>query len=241
MAKNNFRVPASERDEFARLVRRANAKIYANMKYIQQEEITSDSAKRALLGHKATPEGWHTAKTPFSRSVKFGGFTDSNGRQISGENEYKAYKRMLERFAESGEHDPETLKQGYYESIIKSLNVVADNIGEGILTTRKKLPANLAKKIQDLTLEQMTHYFDEGDISEDFEYRGYRGEDYADVFDRKSFVDVTMQRINTLKELYPSKEQKALKATYGKKYPNKTITQLESMHKRATQRKLKKK
>ena len=240
MAKSNFRVPQNERNEFNNLVRKANRRIYANMKYIQQEGIESDAARRALLGRQATPDTWHTSKTPFSRSVKFNAFTDSNGREISGEQAYKSYKRMLERFAVEGEHDPQNLKQGYYESIIKSLNVVADNIGEGVLTTKKRLPANLAKKIGDLTLEQMTHYFDEGDISEDFEYRGYRGEDYADVFDRQSFVDVTMQRINTLKELYPSKEQRELKAMYGAKYPNKTITQLESLHRRRLKRQGKK-
>lgn len=246
MKKNDIYIlPTSARREYNALVQRANRRIISNMKYIQQEEIQSEQVQRSLLGKFVEPENWHGGKVAFSRSVKFEPrtITDERGieRKISGEQAYKLYLRQLEKYG--GIEEPRTvegLKEGYYKAIIKNLTTVAlDN--PGVLTAKGQLPANIAKKVREMSLEQMQHYFAEVDVAEDLEYLPYSGEDYNGVT-REEFVQVTMQRLNTLKEIYPSKEQRAIREAFrGTQHEGKAIHELEKVMKRKTRKAPKKK
>lgn len=229
MKKNDsFIIPEEERKDFDLLVQRANRRIISNMKYIQKEEIKDPATQRALIGKFTDPLEWQGRKTAFSRSVRF-----------SSEKEYKQYLRTVDKFGSLEEpRTVEGLREGYAKAIIKSLTTVAiDN--PGVLTAKGRLPANIAKKVREMSLEQMKHYFEEGDPADDIEYLPYSGEDYYGV-DRQQFVDITMKRLNTLKEIYPSKKQRLLRETYGKKHPNKQIFELEKMFDRDVKKKAKK-
>lgn len=208
MARNKkqsiYKIPEDDLREYRRLVQRANRQIYKNMKYIQQENIKSESTQRALLGHKADRAAWVSDKTPFSRAIKFKPITTANGRTISGEEQYKQYRRMLERFGgDSAEHTPEAMKERYYQSIVRSLTTLAESSGATVMTKKGHLPKAVTNAIKSMTLEQMTHYFDEGDPSDDLDYIYYKWEDYDNVTSRKEFVDLTKRQINRLKEIYP--------------------------------------
>ena len=116
MAKSSkYVVPASDRREFDRMVQRANRRINANLKYIQQEDIQSESAKRSLMSDYADRSNWHTEKTVFSRSIKF-----------SSKREYEQYRRHVMQWGdEKAERTVEGLKEGYERAIIKSLTTAA--------------------------------------------------------------------------------------------------------------------
>lgn len=196
MAKNDkFIVPKKDRKNFDLLVQRANRRIKANMKYIQQEGIQSEVAQRSLLSDYADSNNWASAKTVFSRSKTF-----------SSEKAYKQYVRHVKQWgAKNYERNPEKVKKGYYKAIINALTTTAiDNGGGGILTQNRRLPGNLAKQVKEMSLEQMTHFFTEADPAEDLEYLPYSGEDYIGV-DRQQFIDITESKLNALKKIYPSK------------------------------------
>lgn len=199
MSKNDFyRVPADQQAEFNLMIQRANRRIKSSLKFIQSEDIKSENARRALLGDYASPSAWHTEKTPFSRSKIF-----------ASEKEYKQFTRHVEQW---GGHDfkrsAETIKEGYYKSIISALTTVAiDNGGGGILDKRGRLPTKITKALRGLSLEQISNFFDHADPTEDIEYYGFSSDEYYGV-DRDEFIDITMGKINALKELFPYDQDK---------------------------------
>lgn len=208
MAKNkDFIVPKEQQADFNLLIQRANRRIKANLKYIQKEDIRSDTAQRALVGDYVDQGAWHTSKTVFSRSKRF-----------SSEKEYKQFVRHVMKWGDPEQpRTAESVKEGYYKAIINALTVTAlDNGGGGILTKKGHLPANIAKKVRDLSLEQMTHFFGEADPADDLEYLPYSGEDYIGV-DRQMFVDITMAKLNALKTIYPDRNPKPKKKVKKRK------------------------
>lgn len=199
MAKNKFIVPKDQQTEFDRLIQRANRRIKANLKYIQQEDIKSESATRSLVSDYNSPSNWHTQKTVFSRSKVF-----------ESEREYKQYRRHVEQWgADTRDFDRSVtkIKQGYYENIIKALTTTAQDNGALI---NDRLPEGLAEKIEKMTLEQLTNFFGDGDPTEDIENMRWGSDLYAGV-DAGEFADITSAHINRLEKLYPAK-QKARKA-----------------------------
>lgn len=194
---SKFIVPKKDRKEFDRLIQRANRRIQANLKYIQQEDIKSDVAKRALVSDYVDQSNWATGKTVFSRSKSF-----------SSEKAYKQYLKHVKQWgAKKPRRNEEKIKKGYYKAIINALTTTAiDNGGGGILTKSGRLPGNIAKQVKELSLEQMTHFFAEADPAEDLEYLPYSGEDYIGV-DRQQFIDITESKLNALKKIYPAKSK----------------------------------
>ena len=207
MAKTvkGYTVPAGERTEFDRMVQRANRRIIANMKYIQQEEISSEGAKRALLSDYVDRGEWATEKTVFSRSIKF-----------NSKREYESYKRHVMQWGASEQQRAayeaknnhtltdrtlDGIKEGYQKAIIKSLTDSA--IANNIEFKNGRLPGNIVKKIRGLTLEQLTHFFENSDPIDDLEYLPYSEIDFNGV-DSAGFVDNVDSIINGLKWVYPT-------------------------------------
>lgn len=198
MTKNKgFVIPRDNWKEFDRLVQRANRKILSNMAYIQKEEIKSDVTKRALLSDYADRSAWHTQKITFSRSKRF-----------TNEKEYEQTVRQLEKWGNpnSGDYkDPESLKAGYYKSIIRALTTTAIENG-GILDEKGNLPRNIKRRIKNLSLEQMANFFDHGDPSEHFEKQGFSSDDFLGV-DEDEFIETLDGTLNKLRKLYPKKRK----------------------------------
>lgn len=208
MAKNKggYRVPKDQQTEFDRMVQRANRRIKASLKYIQQENIKSDHTIRSLVSDYGDPSTWATSKTTFSRSKWF-----------NSEKDYKDFKRHVGEWGakDTFARDPEEIKADYVEAIIKSLTKVAvDN--PGVMTKNDRLPGNLSKKIRELSLEQLTEFFEYADPTEDIESNRFSSVDYEGV-DREDFVAVTMARLNGLKELVPDNRSSERRAVETKK------------------------
>lgn len=203
---SKFVVPAGDRKEFDLLVQRANRRIKSSLKYIQQEDIKSDTAQRALVSDYVDQSSWHSAKTVFSRSKTF-----------ASEKAYKQYVRHISQWGgKEFERSVDSVKEGYYKAIIQALTTTALDNGNGVLTEKGRLPSNLAKKIKDLSLEQMTNFFDHSDPTETIESQGWSSDEYIGV-DRGEFVDITTAHINSLKQLFPAKTKPKRKARKTKK------------------------
>ena len=195
MSKSKYIVPASDRREFDRMVQRANRRINANLKYIQQENIKSESAQRALMSDYADRSNWNTPKTVFSRSIKF-----------NSKKEYEQYKRHVMQWgAESPERTVEGLKEGYERAIIKSLTTAA--IDNNIPLKNGRLPGNIRSKIKGLSLEQMTHFFHNDEPVSDMEYLPYSEVDFNGV-DEDGFIDNVDTIINSLQNIYPNANER---------------------------------
>ena len=197
MAKNDFfTVPADQQKEFNLMIQRANRRIKASLKYIQEENIQSDNAMRALVGDYASQTAWHSEKTPLSRSKKF-----------SSEKAYKQFVRHVMNWGDVKDNprSVENIKKGYYKSIVSALTTVAiDNGGGGILDEKGRLPSKITRALRGLSLEQISNFFDHADPTEDIEYYGFSSDEYYGV-DRDEFIDITIGKINALKTIFPNK------------------------------------
>lgn len=202
MARNNdiYKVPKELRQDFSLLVQRANRRIMSNLKYIQKEDIKDPRIHEALLGVKVDHADWHTQKTPFSRSIVFRAKKTEDGRTITAEQQYKSYTRALEKYAD---RNIEEVREGYYKNIIKSLTTLA--IDTGNLDEKGKLPANLARRIKNLSTEQLVHFFDD-DPTERIEGLRWGSDDYEGA-DMDQFVDVTVAHLKALRQVYPKKRK----------------------------------
>lgn len=219
MTKNNvYYVPADQRRDFNLLVQRANRRIKASFKYIQEEKgITDPRTLGTIFGDYA----YDQSPTPYSRSIKF-----------QSESAYKAYKRSLMRW---GEEVPKNVKdptkylsekkikqtrKGYIQNATQALNTLATELG--IPLDNGKLPENLYHKLSHLSTEQLTHFFDE-DIGDMIDGQRW-GSDQYEGADRDQFVDITIARINTLKQLYPRSQNKSKGKSVKKKKSKKKAT-----------------
>lgn len=220
MAK--YRIPKSEDKEFDLLIQRANRRIKSQLKTIDKYGITQDSTKRSLIGIYSDPTEWQTQNAPFSRSKTF-----------KSEKEYLQFKRHVSQWGgEDFERSEDRIREKYVKVIIQALNKVAltsDN--GGIFTKTGRLPGNLAKKIRELSLEQLTNFFEHADPTEALETQGWGSDKYIDA-DRKQFVDVTVAHINTLKELFPESKAESKKTKPKKRKAKKGAKKRKSKKKK---------
>lgn len=199
MAKNErYVIPVEDRKDFDLLVQRANRRIKASLKYIQKEDIKSESAQRALVSDYYNQSAWYTSKTVFSRSKTF-----------ANEKAYRSFIRHVEQWGgTSFDRSVTKVKEAYQKSIIRALTTTAIDNGNGVLTPSGRLPGGIAKQIKELSLEQLTNFFDHSDPTESIEYQGWASDMYLGV-DSGEFVDITTAHLNALRTLFPAKPKKA--------------------------------
>lgn len=209
MAKNNYVVPKELQHEYKMLIQRANRRVKANLKYIQKENITNDHTQRSLVGSFNDPVKWATGRMPFSRSNKGRYIWDADtGTQkfveFTSERDFKQYLKHLEKWGEQtkrgelfGAH-PEKIKQDYKSSIIKALNQIKDQYS--ISLPGGKLPKEVLKAIDSMSLEQITNFFANGDPSEDIEISQFNSDDFIHVETAEDFTDVVTSRIAAIKK-----------------------------------------
>lgn len=232
MAKNNnkYRVPIEEVKDYKLLVQRANRRIQKSLQYIQDQNIKEHSTIRALVSDYSDSKEWTSEKIVFSGSVKF-----------ESKKDYEDYKKHISEWGSKGknsedyERNPEQIRKGYEKAIIKALTTTAIENGDGaILTKNGRLPYNLAKRIKNMTLEQLTNFFSGGgDPTEDIESARFDSYEYLGV-DRETFVSITEARLNSLEELYPDnrpKEQKTIQKNKSKSNKKKSKRRKKSKRK----------
>lgn len=187
--KRGYTVPESERKAYKMLVQKANRHIKSNLKLIDKYSITDRDTKRVLLNMYENRDNWNTKSTPLSRSVKF-----------SSKTEYNQYIKHLEKMANSSY---QSSIKGYKQAVLVQLERIA--IEYNIAMPNGKLTKEIKKAVNSMTLEQLVHWFNMGDVTEDIESQQYGSDDYAYATDWEDFVDTTMTRIADLIRVYPNK------------------------------------
>lgn len=188
--KSNFyKVPESDLKDYKLLVQQANRQVKRNLKYLEDNNITSLNTTRSLAFNYQDKENWITEKTVFSRATKF------ESRQ-----DYQNYIRHLEKMAGAR---PKELEKDYRATIVDRLQRTA-NIW-GIDLPDNKISDDLIKEVNEMNLEQLQNWFEIGDPEEDIEVSQFGSDDYFGVSDYEDFRDVTLTRIGWLKKTYKKK------------------------------------
>lgn len=184
--KNNYSVPEEMRHDYKMLVQRANRHIKALEKAMIQEGINDPDSQFRLLGQYVDREQWHTKSTPLSRSVVFKSKTA-----------FEQYEQHLKKIAE---RDIRSIKKGYRDSVVGQLYHIA--INNNISMPNGKLPKEMIAKVDSMTLPQLLHWFDMGDIEDDMEAQRVGTDDFAFVTDWEDFVDTFDTRMADLQRVY---------------------------------------
>lgn len=210
MAKNNrgYTVPKELQHAYKMAVQRANRRVKSNLKYIEQNQITSHHTRRALVGSFGYDNSWAGKTTPFSRSIK-GRFIlnadtgEQEFREFKNKTEFDQYMSYLNKWGEETKKGelfathPKKIIEGYRQSIIKSLNQIKDHYN--ISLPNGQIPKEILKEIDSMTLEQITNFFGNGDPSEDMEISQFSSDDFLDVENADDFKDVVLSRIASIK------------------------------------------
>ena len=207
-------VPTDARAEYRQMIQRANRRVLANLKYLKDNGIKDNQVKTMLVGDFSSKRKWATTKSPFSSSTKF-----------SSKKEYDQFMRFVSRWGEDtgrrGGHkaDPKAIEAGYRDSILKSISGLVRNKGISLEEWKGQLPPELMKEINELSIEQMTHFYRVVDPSGEVELFDSDQVEYEDVDD---FLDYMKGITSELKKFYPVAEKKVTKKGKRKKSRRKT-------------------
>ena len=213
MAEGRYIVPTDARAEYRRIIQRANRRILANLNYLSENKIRDNHIKVLLAGDFTNKQKWSTQKSPFHTRTTF-----------ESEKAYKAYMTHVMQWGEDtgkkGEYQRSvnSLKEGYKSSIYKALNGLINHKGISLEEYGGDLPPELKSRLENLTLEQMTHFFryidpNTGDL-EEFD------SDQLASDTVESFIDYVGTIMRSIEHFYPRK--KSTKAGTRKKTRRKT-------------------
>lgn len=202
-------VPTDARAEFKKTIQRANRRILSNVKYISENNIRDNYVKNLLAGDYARKKNWTTKSTPLSSSTRF-----------KSEADFKAFMTYINRWAEDrgkrGEYaaSPTTIIDGYKSHIYGSLNGLARNRGISLEKWDGDLPAEIKKKIDSLSLEQITQFYDYVDPTlgeQDFD------SDQVGEGSVEDYIDYIDGRLSALQKYFPHNPRQPKKRKSKKK------------------------
>lgn len=188
-----FTVPEEHQKAYKALVQRANRRLKSSLKFIEKEQISTITAKRALVFNYHDKANWASEKMPFSRSTKF-----------TSKEAYESYVRHLNRWGEEvgkgekfGRH-PARIKQEYLQAIQKTLKQTA--LHYNIPLDNGKLPAEMLKELESLSLDQLLNFYGSSDPNEDAMINEFETDGDVIVGDSESFNDLVYARLGELKK-----------------------------------------
>lgn len=211
MAKNNsgFVVPEELRHEYKMMVQRANRRVKSNLQFIDKGTITSENTVRSLVGSFGDKNNWSSKTMPFSRSIKGRyitnpdtGFTEF--REFKNKTEFDQYMKYLSKWGEKTEKGelfaahPKKIKEDYKKAILKALNEVKDHYS--ITLPNGQIPKEIIEDIDNMSLQEITNFFGNGDPGEDMEISQFSSDEFIDVENASDFVDVVRSRIAMVKK-----------------------------------------
>lgn len=189
-------VPTDARAEYRALIQRANRRVQANLKYIQDNEIRDNQVKTMLVGDFSSKRTWATPKMPFSSSTKF--------------ESKKAYDQYIRQVMKWGEDTgtkgsfpaaPDNIAGEYKESILKAINGLVRNKGISLEDWKGNLPPELMDELDSLSIEQMTHFFRSVDPSGEVELFDSDQVEYEEIDD---FLTYIFGIVGEVKKFYPA-------------------------------------
>lgn len=205
----SYTIPAQDRADFRKMIKRANRRVLSNIKFIDEQQIRDNQIKTNLIGDFGSKKKWGTKTAPFSSSTKF-----------SSEKEYQDFLRYVSRWGEDtgtrGGHkaDPRRMEKAWRSSIYKSLNGLARDKGISLEEWGGDLPPDVLRQIDRMTLEQMSHfyrYIDPSGNVEEFD------SDQVDAENVDDFIDYIRQQLGAIEKFYPAAAKKQTKRKTRKK------------------------
>ena len=119
-------------------------------------------------------------------------------------------KRYFSRWGEAterGEHydaHPERIKEGYRSSIIQALNRTLVN--KNIPTPNGEIPADIMRRINEMSLEQLANFFGE-EVDEELENNSFDSDNIQEG-DLDSFENYVNSQISWVQRVYPNNNSK---------------------------------
>lgn len=211
---SEYIIPTDARAEYRKLIQRANRRILSNLKYIKDEGIRSKQIKTGLVGDFHSKKKWATQKSPLSSSTKF-----------KSEAEFKQFMRFVNKWGEdTGRRggfaaDPNEKRERGKESIYKALYGLSANKGISLEKWKGELPPDMVEKINNLSLEQMSKFFDY--VNESGEELIYDSDQVAEG-DVEDMIDYINGRLSEVIKFFPRPEKKRTKAKKRRKSRRKT-------------------
>ena len=191
--KPGFKVREEDRQEFRRLVQRANRTLKSNLEYVKTNKIKDLETKRDLVMFYDKKRNWmknrdgKRGKSPLSRSISF-----------KDEKAYKEYVHHLKDIVKGGTANKKT--KGYKETILDRLQRIADI--HSVQLPDGKLGNVLKEAVEGMTLPQLRQWFTIGDPSEDMEVSQYGSDDFMGVDSYNDFAATALKRISWIKKAY---------------------------------------
>lgn len=207
--KAGFVVPTEARAEFKKTIQRANRRIQANLKYIKEEGIRTNAIKSALAHDFTNKRKWATKSAPLSYSTQF-----------KDEAEYKAFMRFVNRWGEDTGRkggyaaDPKRRMEVGKTAIYKALNGLMDAKGISLEEWGGDLPPELKAKVDGMTLEQISKFFEYTDVSGEDETFDSDDVAYGDIED---FIDYIDSKVSAVQHYFPRPEKKKKKTRRKRK------------------------
>lgn len=208
-------VPTDSRAEFRQMIQRANRRVQSNLKYLKDNGIRDHQVRTMLVGDFGSKRKWATKNSPFSYKTSF-----------ASEREYQEFMKYVSRWGEDtgkrGGHkaDPKAIEEAYRRTIYKAINGLIRNKGISLEEWGGDLPPDIKKRLDRLSLEQMTHFYrytdpNEGGV-EVFD------SDQVDNEDVEDFIDYLSGNLSAVEKFYPKAEKKTTKRGKRKKSKRKT-------------------
>ena len=200
-------VPKEHQAVYRQMIKRANRRVISNLQKIKDLGIRDNDLKVKLAGDFTHKKKWATTNSPFSYKTQF-----------ESEEAYRQFMRYVSRWGEDTggrggfKADINRMSDSYKQSIYKTINGLVRDKGISLEEWGGDLPPQLKKRIDSLSIEQMTHFYRHIDPSgevEEFDSDQVSSDDPEDMIDYVSGI------ISSLEKFYPTKEKKLTKR--GKK------------------------
>ena len=196
-------VPTDARAEYRKMIQRANRRLLSNIKYIKENEIRDNQVRTMLAGDFTSKRKWATKNSPFSYRTTF-----------ESEKAFRDFMRFVNRWGEDTgkrggyQADVKQLSENYRTSIYKSINGLLRNQGISLEKWGGDLPPEFKKKIEGMSLEQLSHFWRYQDPSGDIEEWD---SDQVSPESVEDFLDYVGGNIDTVIKYYPTPEKKYTK------------------------------
>ena len=211
---SEYIVPTDARAEYRQMIQRANRRVLSNLKYLKENGIRDNQIKTMLAGDFSSKKKWATKNSPFSYKTTF-----------KSEKAYREFMRYVSRWGEdTGKRggykaDVKRIKDEYKTAIYKTINGLVRNKGISLEEWGGDLPPELKKRIESLSLEQLTHFFRYVDPSGEVEVFD---SDQVDGDEAEDMIDYLSGVLSSLEKFYPIPAKKTTKKGKKRKSRRKT-------------------
>ena len=212
-SKKGYTVPELERDEYFRLVARANSRLQRTLAYIERESITDVEVKQTLAHDYHQRSKWAGAKTPLHKKVRF-----------NSEADYRDYIELISRWGaftggEKGDYyaSPTRIEQSYREAIERAISGMMRKKEISLEEWGGDLPPHLIEALNKLNITQLRHFFKHTSITSDGEMEEFDSDENVRTGSLEDAIDYIEGTIKSLNKYYPRVPVQTVQVRQGRR------------------------